>query len=948
MATDINKKPDQNVINLSSPNPVANKGTTYRVTWGLTAHARDANNPARTTVVDVWWDVHLRSSSDRTKTRKLRAKQSYTGLSASMSAELNVSAFASAEPRASWSSADFYPQGDWLIERVVVYAHARNPKGEQPWLPSSRTLEPPRKPTVTDLAQGEGTGVVSFRATRAAGNAPNHARDVYATIAAYDSRVGGGKSPVAGSERSRESGTDVTLSYDVADFASMDYSDWVRVDAAAWDRGVSGNSDEVKKSLYVSCPAKPTVTGVRATSADSTGKVAVLLKTNATAQHPTTGMRLECARDVDWESASDVVGGYWEDAGVEDNGSCTALSVAVAEVAPAAGKTSWVRVKAWNQHESVFYRYSEPVRLSMLENPAPAADDPVAIVSTAPGADGASLDVTLAWDPDGTDDSDATELAWATDPLAWRSNQGPDSYAFSWDDGPLEVGGSSYLHSARVHVAGLGEGTTYHLRARRTMEGGAGAVNGPWYPEGTVTCATAKAPSSVALSAPATAPRGSSIALSWTFDSFSPQTSWEVVDGQGHVVARGDDAVGSCVLDASRVEALAAGAGSIMLSVRVTTGGEAVESEAATVAIADPPHLSVEASDVSAQPLSVSLACDVPARVAIVATSQGCVGDSPAGRSEQLAGDAVWSWSGAPAWAEDGVGGYEAVLTAPSALDLRDGAAYTVEATATDPVTGLTSEVTTATFLVAWLRVAPEPEGIVVSPSDSTDEDGIRTISAEISLPASQSLANGDSYDVWRVTPDGAYPLAYGVSPDSVVADLWAPYGGSPAYRVAVRTADGSVAWRDFGYELRANMLRIDFGESYVELPFNLAVSDGWSKDFEARRKLDGSVDGYWNEGSLRTAGLTTKVVKVRDAAQVALLRSLARHAGSCMVRTPDGCCYEADVEVGEVSVSHDSALVGVTLRATEVAPTGAYEASVGDWGDEGADAEPEDAGEVV
>ena len=449
MATDINKKPDQNVINLSSPNPVANKGTTYRVTWGLTAHARDANNPARTTVVDVWWDVHLRSSSDRTKTRKLRAKQSYTGLSASMSAELNVSAFASAEPRASWSSADFYPQGDWLIERVVVYAHARNPKGEQPWLPSSRTLEPPRKPTVTDLAQGEGTGVVSFRATRAAGNAPNHARDVYATIAAYDSRVGGGKSPVAGSERSRESGTDVTLSYDVADFASMDYSDWVRVDAAAWDRGVSGNSDEVKKSLYVSWPAKPTVTGVRATSADSTGKLAVLLKTNATAQHPTTGMRLECARDVDWESASDVVGGYWEDAGVEDNGSCTALSVAVAEVAPAAGKTSWVRVKAWNQHESVFYRYSEPVRLSMLENPAPAADDPVAIVSTAPGADGASLDVTLAWDPDGTDDSDATELAWATDPLAWRSNQGPDSYAFSWDDGPLEVGGASYLHSAR-------------------------------------------------------------------------------------------------------------------------------------------------------------------------------------------------------------------------------------------------------------------------------------------------------------------------------------------------------------------------------------------------------------------------------------------------------------------------------------------------------------------
>ena len=118
---------------------------------------------------------------------------------------------------------------------------------------------------------------------------------------------------------------------------------------------------------------------------------------------------------------------------------------------------------------------------------------------------------------------------------------------------------------------------------------------------------------------------------------------------------------------------------------------------------------------------------------------------------------------------------------------------------------------------------------------------------------------------------------------------------------------------------MTAHQLRVDFGGDYVELPYDLKVTDGYGKDFEARRHLDGSIDGYWNCGVERTAGLSTNVIKLREEDRVMAVRRLARYSGPCFVRLPDGSAYQADVQVGSISREAGNFAVAVQLNATAV-----------------------------
>lgn len=274
--------------------------------------------------------------------------------------------------------------------------------------------------------------------------------------------------------------------------------------------------------------------------------------------------------------------------------------------------------------------------------------------------------------------------------------------------------------------------------------------------------------------------------------------------------------------------------------------------------------------------------------------------------------------------ADEDADAFEGVILAPDGLDLRDGALYSVTARATDQ-TGLTSEAAECEFLVAWAHQAPTSyDGIAITPSDVTDEDGIRVRQCSITLAApTDSYEDTDLYDVWRSTPDGYYLVAEGVEIGGTVTDPYAPYGtGEYGYRIACRTADGDIAWDDFEYELPGKDLRIDFGEEYVELPYNLSVTDAYTKDFESRHKLDGSIDGYWNEGTERKGTYNSDIIRVWEQDKVVALRRLASYAGSCFVRTPDGCAYEANVQVNSMGGQRRSYALAVTIDADEVALT--------------------------
>ena len=109
-----------------------------------------------------------------------------------------------------------------------------------------------------------------------------------------------------------------------------------------------------------------------------------------------------------------------------------------------------------------------------------------------------------------------------------------------------------------------------------------------------------------------------------------------------------------------------------------------------------------------------------------------------------------------------------------------------------------------------------------------------------------------------------------------------------------------------------------------MQLPYNVAIGDGWAKDVDVHSYLDGTVDALYGAAVTRTAKLSTDVIRVDDAGTASALHALARHVGTAFVRTPDGGAYEADVQV--TSMGGTGGVLAVQLDATEVRATGAYD----------------------
>lgn len=604
------------------------------------------------------------------------------------------------------------------------------------------------------------------------------------------------------------------------------------------------------------------------------------------------------------------------------------------------GKTYYVRARRYlgDGDARTYTNYSPTYKVTM---PADAAEvmseaaSKVGIVSALTGTDGESAVVVVGYTEDV--ECTGTEVSWADTADAWESTDQPSTYAFDWADTTRRS--TAYAHTAAVTLRGLKEGTLYYVRARRYLDSDSGdSSHTAWSAPVEVT--PVSQPESVTLTVPGFVPRGKGCRVTWAYDSSSQQTAWQlvtgtvangaIVDAGLKVVARGRDDLGACAIDAARLTALAGNDDTLPLAVRVSTGGAWVQSAAANVRIADPPTLTVaDPSALTAQPLSLTATCNVRARLAVVArvSAGGCQGSGPGGDVVQAGGDVVWQDVITPEWAESGTS-WTATIGAPAGLDLVDGGEYVVTITPTDTDTALTGDAVDATFAVAWAHQAPEPSA-TVEPYDTIDADGNRSRGVTIKLAATSSMVSTDVYDVYRVTPGGAYLVAEGAATDATVTDPYAPFGGEvKAYRVVTRTADGDVDWLDFEYDLAGSDLRVDFGGEYVELPYNLKSSESYGKDFELRRKLDGSMDGYWNAGVEHSASLSTDLIRILEQDKAAAVRRLAAHVGPCFVRTPDGMAYMADVQVSP-GWSYDSSALPVALDATEIDLTAEYMAVV-------------------
>lgn len=273
---------------------------------------------------------------------------------------------------------------------------------------------------------------------------------------------------------------------------------------------------------------------------------------------------------------------------------------------------------------------------------------------------------------------------------------------------------------------------------------------------------------------------------------------------------------------------------------------------------------------------------------------------------------------------------YASTITLPGALDILDLATYKISVVGIERVVGMRSYESVGVFSVDLAHKAPQPpEEVEVEPFDVTDEQGYRTLGATIKLKPSVRTIATDVYDVYRVTQDGSFLVASDLGDDSEVLDPYAPFGSAYLrYRVACRTANGDEAWRDYDYYLLGDLkpgvgfLRLDWDNEYLELEHSVSHSDSYQKGFEARKHLDGTVSGHWDEGRERTASLSATMIRGFETIAMESLRRLAQYPGPCMVRTVDGTAFVADVEVDGISPSSGTVNVGVSMSATEIGIT--------------------------
>lgn len=916
--TAVAHKPD---VGVSLGTPTRDKGR-YKFTakWTVPKALTNEKNGRRAEGLYITWSINVpgRDPLDIWKSGDENRNSDFCWLSD----------FRATKPKKNYTRDSFYPLTKVKVSGVSLNVRPWNAKGKGPGVTKTCKISTPRIPTLaaTDINE---YGVVSCRITT---NAGEDAREWYRTrvqIDVYDSSTARPRWVNVADYTTRS--TSHTATRQVANWQVA--GKYVKVRFRALAQGLAGDSAWTDyKTHVVGWPNAATINGkkVKVPGKTSDAIATFPISVNEDSNHKTDEVILQILANSDATTAAQATADTegWRDTDYKDDGKCTALACSVGNLLPQEGKHTWVRVKSWHDVEGVFYIYSQPYEVSQLFTSAPsAADDAVAIAATEQGVNGSSYKVTLAWNADGLDDSDGTQLTWSDEPDAWESTEKPQEFEFTESDGPLTVGTTTYRDSRTLVIKGLAEGEPTYIRARRYMDDVDGnRTYGPWSDQATVIPTVA--PSDVVLTAPAFAAAGADIQYSWSFGGGGTQRAWQLVDNATQaVIAEGTDALGSTVVPAARAATFAVD-GALSAFARVSTGGDFVAGEPVGTRIVQAPTLAIgEISTLTAQPLALTLACNVStARLAVVITSHGIDKQTAHGVVRQPAGDAVWSAEFAPEWTASGTG-YAHTLTLPDGCAFIDKGTYTVTATATDTATGLASETQTAGFDVEWAAKAPLPGAVTLAPAVVEDDEGGIDRTCAITLTAPADAPTGSLYDVYRVTHEGARLIAEGYPLEATVTDAYAPFGDVPcAYRVSCRTPDGDEHWADFDYTLDGSCLRLDWDGTeyrYVELPYDIGLSDAYEKDYEGRTHMDGSRGGGWNPGVERTGKLTTDVLRIEDPATVAAIYDMAQSAVPVFVRTPAGAAFEANVEA---SMDYDGdQVLNVSLDAEECGLTADY-----------------------
>ena len=855
---EINGRPDYGVLGLVIADRATGKYT-LAASWKLPSDATSDKNDRRTTYMNITWTVYYEThtvSGHVSTTSLLRCDKTYNVWDQSQFTS-HTFPFCNLDStltgRDSFNPGVLTPDGtassSVYVKSVSVAVMCCNNFGSGPtekvtWEPSV-----PAAPTVGAFSFDPATGKTSVKITAAADDSFAERRDTYYDLEVMAYRSGyDATNRVIHSVKGAFRGSEKTLTYDYPSFATLADGEYVKLTLLARSRGLAGNSPPVHKAFYLSPPAKPTMGAVEVSGKGHGGVVTVPVTVSYKKEthegttytiNPVSHMKLQRCFTSSKVASQIPATDEFSDVGSEDNGTCTALVANSVDLVPQPGQYVFVRVMAWRFDDpdvASMVRYSAYRRLDEFFVPVDATgagDATCEVVVCRPGDDGESATVTVAWDRSSTeadDDADGTEVAWSEHVDAWESTDQPKTFDVEWGEAVTgspqrwyngsartkTVEGSTvpstyddkWLRQSTLIVRGLDRGKRYWFRARRYKSVDNRRTQGAWcaarYADTLGEDEVAAKPASVTATLPTLLPWGRDLTVAWSHDGDAEQAGWKVRIGiwdasqgkwtRSEIAASGADDWRGVSIPWSVVEGYAS-TGVVWAYVGVTCGGAWTWSDKQSVAVALPPVVGVACADVTAQPMSMSLACDDPeAEVAIVVTSRGVAGETPDGTGgRQAEGDCVWSWAGTPAWGANRtwgqtefyaravaaasarvtelsqVEGYdvegteahyeyecavterdalvarypssgtcrEATVVAPPGLDLRDGGTHDVVVVATSPSTGLASEEAACAFAVAWAHQATPPSfAIEVAPYDETDEAGVREVGAMIVLDA--------------------------------------------------------------------------------------------------------------------------------------------------------------------------------------------------------------------
>lgn len=745
------------------------------------------------------------------------------------------------------------------------------------------------------------------------------------------------------------SAKEFSVSHNFSDIQGLSKDQWRRVTWYFRSYGVAGkNNDRTSKSKTLGHSPVPQIKSVKASTIQAQNRrITVTFSVGSASYvstHPTTGIRLYVAQSTQKNVTDPSILSWKKTDSVTDyNGGSLSWQPDDKVDLTATGTYTYVRLKAENEYDQLSAWSAVSVVPGLYRQPEDTSGAKSVAVTKVSGGDGdpKSLRVDVAW----TDTKyNGTEVSWSEDSEAWHTTKDPDSFQMpdsSWDEGATSEGGVSYKGHAWVKLSSLDESTKYYVRARR-YNVDSDTLHTAWCEakEGT----TGASPVGVTAAVPAYVERGRDLMVRFVVGGTNPHT-WYEVDVNGNPAVGADSSATVAVVPASAITG-----DTVKVVVWVMVSGKVYASPEYTVNVKDAP--TVTFSDpkriITEKPFPITMTTQQGVTLSYELTSKGCIGERPAKDEPQYSGDVVWSG--------DVVAGADPVtIEIPASVDLRDGCDYRLSVTPMDsdgligdtvsPTWSATDEegasYTTADFTVQWAHQAVAPswsftditvtDGIAritpVKPDgyfptqDETVEEGktyyrengegwytTATNPTDADLPdllefygyvLPDGYTDTDTFDLYRSTPDADVLISADNPFGRTIVDRWVPFGEDLSYRIATKTPDGDVSWFDYEYENEGDGIRIDWGRGKsVHLTRGVSKDHEHSKDFEEVTYLDGTTEGYWNDGTSAKESMTAYVIEGYDDEAIEALHELEQYSAPCFVRTWDGQAYEADVSV--------------------------------------------------